>query len=434
MTISFFLHSYKDQKGYRKIYLSYSHMTSSLVRPYCECVRDQYGQALKCKESEWIDLKTFAKGPKKGNFTSKDRPYRVRLSSPYAIERNRVLDQVEERILREIIPKLHMKGQAPTINNVANALKRGDSKVSGVEDMLAEFLEHRKRMGRAKSTILNTQSAIAFLGRYGYDNLRTFDHTLYEDIREFALYDGLGENSFRAYTAILKQFLKYAFKNDYIDPFPLEGWSTTTQRTEQAALRVGDIETLYTGKLEGLKDLAREYLLIFCMTGLRYSEFMSYSPQTIDVNKKVIAVKKGKLPNGQQLTHRVKLNPVAWEILSNYNMDIPRPDIVNRPHQFNPVIKEACRDLGINYNVVLNGEPHPIHEKVSTHTGRRTLVSTACTDFNFEYGKVRTITGHKARGDTVQIYNQRKNEEIGFMTMDLYYKSLRSSLSRLPIY
>lgn len=432
MTISFFLHSYKDRKGYRRVYLKYSHMTSETIKPYLSVVKDEYGKPLKCKESEWIDLKTFALGPKKGGFSAKDRPYRVRLSAPFAIEKNRILDNLEEHILREVVPKLHLKGQAPTVKNIASSLKAGEKNITSVEDMLDGFLEHRKRMGKSRPTILNTKSAISFFRRYGLENIQAFSPNLYEDIKEYALYEGLSENSFRAYVAILKHFLKYAFKNGYVDPFSLDGWSTGAIRTEQAALRIEDIGTLYKGKLSGIHDLAKEYLLIFCMTGLRYSELLSHSSDMINKEERVIAVRKGKSMNGAQLTHRVRLNPVAYHIFKKYEFELPRPNIVLRPHYFNPKIREACKLLGIDYTVVLNGKALPISQEISTHTGRRTLVSTACTDFNMEYGKVRTITGHSQIGDMVQLYNQRKNEEIGFMTMDLYYKQLQNALSFLP--
>ena len=423
MRIAFYLDSYEDIKGYRKIYLSYS---NGSTRPYRSPVYDRYGEPLKAKPTEWIDLKTYKQGPKVGKFSVKDRPYRVRGNSPNARIINSAIDQLESEIKQKVLPELYLQNKAPTVANVRRYFK-GEGKVpKDLEELKRAFVEQKRKEGVSQYTINNYKAPLAMI-----ESLDITEETVW-DIKEGLEMKGKAYSTIRQYILQGKTFVKWAQKKGYIDFFPLDIWTLPKQSKEQFALQVEDIGKLYQVSLNESLGLARDYLLMYCMTGLRYSELLSYSPQTLRVEEKVMQVVQGKSRQGATLTHSVKLNPLAWEILSKYSLDLPRGREIEYNPTLNANIKEVCKASCIDYTILLSGNTYLAYEKASTHLGRRTLVSTACTDFGIPYPDVEAITGHKSGKSQIEDYDHRARLIKGAKTMNHYYSLLRDRLPFLP--
>ncbi|QES87606.1 tyrosine-type recombinase/integrase [Rhizosphaericola mali] len=151
---------------------------------------------------------------------------------------------------------------------------------------------------------------------------------------------------------------------------------------------------------------AKQWLLISCYTGQRFSDFMNFSSSNfVDIqNEKCIQFVQKK--TGKNIV--LPLHPFVLKILNENNgLFPPKLDLVN----YNLQIKRIAQLSGINTNVFCNKRKHfrcfyaefPKWKALSSHIGRRSFAT------NF-YGKIPTTllmlaTGHS----TEQMFNKYVN-------------------------
>lgn len=140
-------------------------------------------------------------------------------------------------------------------------------------------------------------------------------------------------------------------------------------------------------------DRIRDWFLLLCWTGCRYSDLDKLREEYI---------RDDLFQFRQQKTNNVvaiPLHPTVKKILSKYNGEIPAP-ISNQ--KFNAGLKEAMRIIGIDETIkikhttggVLKEEDHKKYELISSHTGRRSFASNAYLA-GIPSITIMKITGHK---------------------------------------
>ena len=140
-------------------------------------------------------------------------------------------------------------------------------------------------------------------------------------------------------------------------------------------------------------DRIRDWFLLLCWTGCRYSDLDKLREEYI---------RDDLFQFRQQKTNNVvaiPLHPTVKKILSKYNGEIPAP-ISNQ--KFNAGLKEAMRIIGIDETIkikhttggVLKEEGYKKYELISSHTGRRSFASNAYLA-GIPSITIMKITGHK---------------------------------------
>lgn len=140
-------------------------------------------------------------------------------------------------------------------------------------------------------------------------------------------------------------------------------------------------------------DRVRDWFLLLCWTGCRYSDLDKLSSEYI---------KDGMFQFRQQKTNNavaIPLHPTVKKILDKYDWNIPFP-ISNQ--KFNTALKEVMKLSGFvdivkikrTTNGVLREEDHPKYELISSHTGRRSFASNAYLS-GIPSITIMKITGHK---------------------------------------
>lgn len=140
-------------------------------------------------------------------------------------------------------------------------------------------------------------------------------------------------------------------------------------------------------------DRVRDWFLLLCWTGCRYSDLDKLTSEYI---------KNDLFQFRQQKTNNVvaiPLHPTVKKILAKYNGEIPYP-ITNQ--KFNDAIKEVMKLVEFTDTVkikrttggILQEEEYPKHDLISSHTGRRSFASNAYLS-GIPSITIMKITGHK---------------------------------------
>ena len=140
-------------------------------------------------------------------------------------------------------------------------------------------------------------------------------------------------------------------------------------------------------------DRVRDWFLLLCWTGCRYSDLDKLTSEYI---------KNDLFQFRQQKTNNVvaiPLHPTVKKILAKYNGEIPYP-ITNQ--KFNDALKEVMKLVGFTDIVkikrttagILQEEEYPKHDLVSSHTGRRSFASNAYLS-GIPSITIMKITGHR---------------------------------------
>lgn len=140
-------------------------------------------------------------------------------------------------------------------------------------------------------------------------------------------------------------------------------------------------------------DRVRDWFLLLCWTGCRYSDLDKLTSEYI---------KNDLFQFRQQKTNNVvaiPLHPTVKKILAKYNGEIPFP-IANQ--KFNEALKEVTKLAGFTEIIkikrttggLLQEEEHLKYDLISSHTGRRSFASNAYLS-GIPSITIMKITGHK---------------------------------------
>lgn len=138
----------------------------------------------------------------------------------------------------------------------------------------------------------------------------------------------------------------------------------------------------------------RDYFIIGCLTGLRYSDYSRLSVDNFVDNKIVIRTKKTKTPV------QIPIHPFVSDILKKYNGILPPPRCIQ---YFNKAIKTICKKIGFTEKHLY--ERHigleyvstmlPMYLFISSHTARRSFATNMFLA-NVQTYRIMLITGHKS--------------------------------------
>ena len=178
-----------------------------------------------------------------------------------------------------------------------------------------------------------------------------------------------------------------------------------------------EIKALYNRQLkENSNSVIRDYFVFLCLTGLRFSDFVSIKRDNFVMGKDGL-VTLSLYTQKTNIRIEVQLTMQAKEIAERY--DYHFDGYTNQA--FNKAIKdlfkneELFEDEIVVYREVLNKKPQPIkqprREKISAHSARRTFISMLIEE-GVQPIHVMQMVGH-TKLSTLQIYIDKFSPKAG---------------------
>jgi site-specific recombinase XerD len=213
---------------------------------------------------------------------------------------------------------------------------------------------------------------------------------------------------------ILKQFMRAAHRRGLHPNLIFQDSDFRVKKTPvfDIALTINDLESI---EKVDLHQTSRDYFILGCNTGLRYSDWDKMTKQHIKVinGKQYLCICMQKT----SIQVSIPLNLKALEILERYHYQLPKlpaNQILNRhlkeiceKANFVELIRKPITRAGDKLTIIV-----PKWQMIGTHTARRTFVTNAFLN-GLDTVLLANLTGHQSEKQLlkyVKIGNLKKSE------------------------
>ncbi len=205
--------------------------------------------------------------------------------------------------------------------------------------------------------------------------------------------ENLSKNTISNHWKHIKAIMKEAYIQKLHTNTDYENFKRTREESDTIYLSEKELDAIYNLKLKGEKDRVRDYFLIGCYTGLRYSDWDQLNSSIIKDGMATIRATK----TGEQST--IPIHPRVKEILDKYDGVLPKKISIQKINEY---IKAIGLQAKINENIetrITKGgkvvkSTDPKYKLMSTHTARRTFSSILVLNGVSPY-LIMKITGHR---------------------------------------
>jgi integrase len=344
------------------------------------------------------------------------RRQRVKIQHPQHALINRLLAKIEDTAVT-LWYEGRSEGKVLTRENIRQALDEQVNPQPVTKDLLVPFIEkliHDRSSAKYKrNTIQNYRVACARIKEYNPE-------LTFEDITLDFFYDflrhlqakGYKQNTIQSTIKNLKVFMNDARDRGLTtnENHLHKKFSVAKQEVENVYLSEAELDRLYQYRFDSEKlRLASDLFLVMCWTGVRYSDLKQVTLKNMQVigDQDCLVIRMEKTE--EWVT--IPLHPIVMSILHKYNFQID----LRSSQKINQYIKEACQIAGIQD-----------WQKVSTHTGRRSMVCNLYLA-GFPETTIMKISGHKSyaafktyvnkltRSDHVKVASKFWNNQKGIM-------------------
>lgn len=214
-------------------------------------------------------------------------------------------------------------------------------------------------------------------------DLISFKRSFYDKLLNYFIHEKHLNSSIKeAHLPALNGFLNWAVNNEYIEENKFKGIRFPFVVTERykLALNESEVKTLHDLDLSNNKRLrdVRDVFLIECYTGVRYSDVNKITSDNIKGNELHIYTQKSAKNNVI-----IPLRKEAIEIINRYrfnNKELP----LKSNQKMNDYLKELGELAGFIDSIIwveasgrnMVEKKAKKYEKLSTHVGRRTFITT----------------------------------------------------------
>ncbi len=369
----------------------------------------------------------------------------VRKTDPLHQEKNEILHSRLQRILT-IEKELSLRDEEVTIHKLKELYDIKHKGTSGIKDPVEaiELMIERKK-GLVKDDVLKDYRSLAkhmksFIqkeskhatindidNRFGssfQQYLTVTDIVPYRDQTDQTLkYRPMAKNTIGKQLKNLKVLMRFCLDEGLIKNNQLTKLSPPSEVSDDIALSEVELQKIEALELEaGSKhDEIRDFFLIGCETGLRYSDLKRLSSANLDLEQRILTIRT------QKSNKPVKI-PVSLRVKRILDKRLGRFPKSYNSVSFNVEIKEISKESGLLDSVVktttrgneINEKAIPKWQMVSSHTCRRTF----CT-IQFKSGMptilIRRISGHAKESDFLR-YIKIGEEEAAEMMLDFWAK------------
>ena len=196
--------------------------------------------------------------------------------------------------------------------------------------------------------------------------------------------------------------------------FRSKSFSKPNEEVDKIFLSMDEITRISALDLsaDALKDTVRDYFVISCLTSLRYSDFIRIKPENIVDGQ--IQLKTSK--TGHEVV--IPISPLVRAIFEKHSFKLPVApcnQVFNRYLKDIGCLAELIEPITITKTIggIKKVEVYKKWELVSSHTGRRSLISN-CILQGINTSSIMLISGHKSL-KVFQGYvriNQKQNADV----------------------
>lgn len=347
-----------------------------------------------------------------------------------------ILTEYQNRINRKP-PKSWLK---ETITRYYNPLPIEELTLGKAKPTLFEFIDNfiktgdkrKDKHGKLLSVANLYQHKITFRHLKEYAKRNKQEDYSFDDINDI-FYDkfidylqnlNFSSNSIGKYIRILKLFLSEATKIGYNTNTKYIQFRVFTEDVDNCYLTETELHRIHELDLKSSPRLerVRDWFLILCWTGSRYSDLAKFS--SIEINDNYISYRQQKTNNKVV----IPLHPIAREILERNKGVIPKP-ISNQ--RFNEYLKEVAKAADINSKESITRTEGGVRitrevekwQLVSSHTGRRSF----CTNMYLKglpSLMIMSISGHKTEKAFLKYIkvSQKQHAELMAEQWKILYK------------
>lgn len=263
-------------------------------------------------------------------------------------------------------------------------------------EFILEYIEKCRKSNAYKSMYRNISKHITDFSEFSQQPIYT--ETMSEEVLEefvFFLQDQrkLMISTVKGLVERIKTMLQKACNNGYNVDGSFRDFVVRDEEIDAVFLSMTDIARIYYfSNLTTKQGEIRDYFVIGCLTGLRYSDYSRLNAENFVDNKIIIRTKKTKTPV------QVPMHPFVREIIKKHNGALPPSRCIQ---YFNKAIKDICRKIGftelypyerrigLEYISVMR----PKFQFISSHTARRSAATNMFLA-NIQIYRIMLITGH----------------------------------------
>lgn len=250
-------------------------------------------------------------------------------------------------------------------------------------------------------------------------DFHSFDVEFINDYKAFLTIDKQNKvNTIDKNIGTLKRLLEIAHENDLHENTAYKAkkeFRTKRENVDNVYLSENELTILENydfSKNERLGNI-RDWFLIGCWTGLRYSDFKSLKRENIKQNQIIIEQQK----TGQKVAISLDITETIPKILAQRNGNFP-PLISNQ--KFNKHVKEVLKMAGINEPTTIYetiggkrvGTTAEKHEFVTAHTARRSFATNLYLR-RVPITQIMAATGHKTEKEFMKYIKATEIEKKG---------------------
>jgi hypothetical protein len=202
---------------------------------------------------------------------------------------------------------------------------------------------------------------------------------------------------------IIRQFMRAAYRRGYHSNLIFQDTEFRVRKTPvfDIALTANDLERI---EKVDLHQTSRDYFLLGCNLGLRYSDWDKIKKQYIQTiqGKQYLCITMQKT----SFNVSIPLNSKVLQILTNYNFELPElpaNQIINRQlkeiceaAQFTELISKPITRAGNKITIIL-----PKWQMIGTHSARRTFATNGYLN-GLDTLLLATLTGHQSEKQLVK--------------------------------
>lgn len=263
-------------------------------------------------------------------------------------------------------------------------------------EFVYEYLSTTKRDDKYKKMYLQ---AYNYLAEYSEDiGYEMFTHNLTEEFAEgfldFLRTKGLMLSTVKAVFGKVIALLNKADRRGYAVDKTFSDCSIKDEECDSVYLNMIEITRIYYYKgLKAKEEIVRDYFVLGCLTGLRFSDYSRITRQNFQGDLIIIRTKKtGALV-------KIPIHPFVKEIFTKYEWKLPPCHCIQA---FNRQVKNICKKIGINTPITYNRthgyevvtKTIPKYDMISSHTARRSCATNMYKE-GIATWVIMQITGHR---------------------------------------
>lgn len=289
-------------------------------------------------------------------------------------------------------------------------------------EFVYEYLTATKRSDKYKAMYLQAYNYIAeYADEIGYD---LYTHNINEEFGEGFLdhlrSKGLMLSTVKSTFAKITALLNKADRRGYAVDKTFSDCSIKDEDSDSVYLSMIEITRIYY--YQGLKkkeEIVRDYFILGCLTGLRFSDYSRLGRQNFQGDLLIIRTKK------TGVLVKIPIHPFVREIFTKYEWKLPKCHSIQA---FNRQIKNICRKIGLDNDTTYNrthgydviSKTIPKFELISSHTARRSCATNMYKE-NVPVWIIMQITGHRTERAFFRYIRITQDEAVNSLKGHKFY-------------